>query len=572
MTHDDNYAKDSNELSELRSLLLGIEPTRLEKFYQQIDNPHITPEDISRLLPEAIILRTMQDKELAEVMIPTVEESIKSSVKKDHHILSDAIFPIIGPAARKAISTFIDEMTQSLNHALEHSLSPQSFMWRLEARQTGKSFAQVVLLRTLVYRVEQIFLIHKETGLLLEHIIAPKVAAQDPALVSAMMTAIQDFVKDSFNVEKDDGLQSLRFGELTIWIEEAPHAVVAGIIRGNPPQELKLVFQEAIEKIHLKFNKELNFFKGDASAFSASKPYLEACLQAQYKSCSRKKYPYAWAFYATLALGFGLLGFLTVRNQERWNVLVEKLNSQPGIIVLKAESRDGKYFISGMRDPLAIDPNALIKQAKLDPNKVITNWEPYLSLQPQFTTKRVEQLLQPPKTVSLKVDENHILHVTGSAPRQWILEARKLWRFIPGVTQFRENNLVKLELSQLQSYKKQVEQEVFFFQEGTTEFIPKEDNKLPRLLLSIEKLLDAAKYLDKDVRIDIVGHANTNGTEQINLTLSQARAHRILSYLTAQGINTSRLRAVGVGSSQALQSEIIDDRDPNLKVSFKVLF
>ncbi|NJM53355.1 MAG: hypothetical protein HC846_08145 [Blastocatellia bacterium] len=55
-------------------------------------------------------------------------------------------------------------MVQSLNQSLEHSISPKGLRWRIEAWQTGKSFAEVVMLNSLIYRVEEVFLIHRETG------------------------------------------------------------------------------------------------------------------------------------------------------------------------------------------------------------------------------------------------------------------------------------------------------------------------------------------------------------------------------------------------------------------------
>jgi OOP family OmpA-OmpF porin len=71
------------------------------------------------------------------------------------------------PGIQKAVAAAISEMTQSLDQTLEHELSPKSFKWRLEAKLTGKSFAEVVLLHTLLYQVEQVFLSHKESGLVL---------------------------------------------------------------------------------------------------------------------------------------------------------------------------------------------------------------------------------------------------------------------------------------------------------------------------------------------------------------------------------------------------------------------
>jgi OOP family OmpA-OmpF porin len=574
MTNDysnNTHVEPNDELSELRSLLFGIEPAKLNKLYERLDNPEIKAEDISRLLPEAVILRTMQDKQLGEAIVPTVEHAIQSSVKQDLNILSTAIFPIMGPAIRKAITAALEAMVQSLDASLEQSFSPQSLKWRLEARQTGKTFAEVVLLRTLVYRVEQVFLIHKKTGLMLQHTVAPKVSAQDPDLVSAMLTAIQDFVKDSFNTQKNDGLQSLHFGELTIWIEEGPQAVLAGIIRGTAPQELRLVFQEAIEKIHLKLNRELIFFQGETEPFVAGRPEIEACLEARYQAPTKKNYISARILLGTVAIGLGIWSFFAIRDHLRWNAYLEKLNSQPGIVVIKADKRGGKYFIYAMRDPLAVDPKMLIKQANLNPKRVISHWTPFLSFEPAIISKRAEELLQPPKTVAVKVDEKGILYLSGSAPRQWILEARKLWRFIPGITQFQDKNLIDIELKHLESYKNQIEQEWLFFSEGTTEFFPGEDKKLKNLVLQIQKLLDAAKYVDKNVGIQIVGHTDLTGTETRNIALSQARANKILSYLSSQGINTSNFTTIGVANTQPLHSGLVEDNKLSRRVSFKIL-
>ncbi|HEY9779543.1 MAG TPA: hypothetical protein V6D09_05335 [Leptolyngbyaceae cyanobacterium] len=153
---------EEEAIAELRSLLFGAD------LQARLDNPKVLVEDVSAVLPEAIVLRTMQDEQLTKAAVPTVEQAIHTSVKQDLNILSDALFPVMGPAIRKAVSTALKTLTESMNQTLDQSLSPQSFKWRLEALQTGKSFAEVVILRTLVYRVEQVFLIHKQTSLVLQ--------------------------------------------------------------------------------------------------------------------------------------------------------------------------------------------------------------------------------------------------------------------------------------------------------------------------------------------------------------------------------------------------------------------
>ena len=94
------------------------------------------------------------------------------------------------------------------------------------------------MLRSLVYRVEQIFLIHRETSLSLLHVSGDAVAAQDSDMVAGMLSAIQDFARDSFKTGSDEGLEEFRVGELQVWIAPGTHAYLAAVIRGNPPREL----------------------------------------------------------------------------------------------------------------------------------------------------------------------------------------------------------------------------------------------------------------------------------------------------------------------------------------------
>jgi len=563
----------AEDMTELRSLLLGLEPKEVDQLYERLENPNIQPDDLSKMLPEAIMLSSTQNKLLTEAIIPTVEEAIESSVKKDLNVIADAIFPVIGPAIRKAIATALDAALESFNQTLEHSISPQSFKWRLEALQTGKSFVEVVLLRTLLFQVEQVFLIHHETGLLLHHLVKNGAYIEDADLVSAMLTAIQSFVQDSFKVQAKDSLETLQFGELTIWIENGPQAVLAGVIRGHPPKELKLVFQDAIEKIHFRFSRELKYFNGDAFPFEASKPYLEDCLQNQYKKPKQKKhYTLVYIVGTAILIALGTWAFFSIRDKQRWATYLEKLYTEPGIVVTKEEERYGKFFVLGLRDPLAKDPKAMLKDANIPPEAVISHWKPFVSLDSGFVSDRAKKLLKPPATVSLKVKENDILYATGTAPRQWILETRKVVRFIPGVTKFEEDKLVAAEFSQLEASQKQIEKQVLFFEGGKAIIKNGQKETLQNLIKEINKLTDYAELLNKDVRIKIIGHTQKIIGEKDNFLLSQARASVILSILRSQGIKTTNLSAMGVGFSQPLSQGFTEQAQQlNRSVTFKII-
>ncbi|MDD5397830.1 MAG: hypothetical protein PHU70_02000, partial [Dehalococcoidia bacterium] len=121
----------------------------------------------------------------------------------------------------------------------------------------------------------------------LQHVTAESIDSKDADMVSAMITAIQDFVNDSFAAKEDSSLQNLNMGELTILIEQGPRAVLASVIRGNPPSELRTILKEILENIEFEYNSALDDFKGDAAPFEPCKPDLLYCLTQAQKTDSR---------------------------------------------------------------------------------------------------------------------------------------------------------------------------------------------------------------------------------------------------------------------------------------------
>ena len=162
-------------------------------------------------------------------------------------------------------------------------------------------FAEVVRLRTLVYQVEQVFLIHRQTGLPLLHVAANPTTARDPDLISGMLIAIQGFVQDSFHISSDEGSETIQIGELTVWVEKDQLAVLAAAIRGNPPQSVRTLLRDKLAAIHLEHANALVTFTGDVRPFEMSRPPLEACLLTQTAPHTRKTLPMRWLRFCQIS-------------------------------------------------------------------------------------------------------------------------------------------------------------------------------------------------------------------------------------------------------------------------------
>jgi OOP family OmpA-OmpF porin len=565
----DSPVKD--DLNELRSLLLAREHEQLGRLQERLDNPELFAGEISSVLPEAILLRLTEDRRLTTVLTPAVEHILKTSVERDPRILVNALFPVIGPAIRKAIAETFKKMIQSLNQTLERSFSWQGLKWRMEARRTGKSIAEVVILHSLLYQVEQVFLIHRHTGLLLQQVVADSAVSQDADMVSSMLTAIQDFAHDSFKLQSGEVLETLQVGELSVWVEQGPQALLAAVIRGNAPEDLRTTLTESLEFIHLEQGTALEHFEGDTMPLEASRPRLEACLKAQYKTRRRKLSPFFWLVVAALLILLGVSVFFPFRNYLRWKEYLGKLNGAKGIVVTEVAKRDGKYLVYGLLDPLAVDPQVLLQETTLDPEKVIHKWETYQALHPEFILERSKRILDPPSTVSLKMEGNTLV-VEGSAPHHWILRTRELVRAIPGIMYLQENDLIDRELVEISSTKEHIEDQVLNFAEGSSELGPNQRAKLETLFGEIQKLKNLVQMVGADLHIHIVGHADRSGTEELNSILSQQRADNIRTLLVSKGISPRNLSAKGVGANEALSDKLTEQNSGfDRRVNFHVV-
>jgi outer membrane protein OmpA-like peptidoglycan-associated protein/type II secretory pathway component PulM len=550
---------------ELRTLLVGPEQRELRDLREYIHDPTAQTREVSRVLPDAIALRA-EDEQLTRALAPTVEEAITSSVRRDPRPLADALFPVIGPAIRKAIAHTLAGMVESLNRTVEHSFSWRALQWRWTALRTGKPFAEIVLLNTLQYRVEQVFLIHAETGLLLQHLSLDPHAHQDADQVSAMLTAIRDFARDSFRVAGGESLEGLRIGDLSVIVEQGPYAILAGVVRGTAPHTLRSLFQDALESVHRQFSPELKSFRGDAAPFERARPILEGCLASQFrpreKTASYRRWRVAGAI---LLLAIGSWLFLGWRERQRWNAYLQALRTQPGIVVVSSGRRDGRFFVEGLRDPLSRDPAQLVAGTGVSNGSFDAQWQPYQALSPDFVSARARDLLQPPAGVTLQFRDG-VLTATGSASDRWIVESERLAPAIAGVRRFQYGGLepdVRI--------KQQLEALALTFPKGEAVLADGQNDTIDQIARLLGELNGVSGLRGRRTRVDLVGHADTDGSDEINAPLSVARAETILRQLPLSRFDALELVSRGVGTAEPLAPGVTEtEKARNRRVSFRV--
>ncbi|MDQ6998437.1 MAG: hypothetical protein Q9M17_06965 [Mariprofundus sp.] len=431
----------NGDLKRLKELLLGEETKKIDVLQEHLENPELHAGDVGRVLHQAAQLNQQQlPGALADALSPVVESSLYASVRKNPDRLGDALFPVMMPAIRKSIISIMSGMVQSLNQMLENSFSWQGLKWRLESIQTGKSFAEIVMYHTLDYRVEQVFLIHKEDGSMLQHVSFMEEDSENADLVSSMLTAIQDFVRDSFQVEENDSIEKLNIGNMVVNIESGSKAVLAAVVRGNAPTAFNETLQLCCESIHKQMAAELNNFDGDASVFNAIRPRMESCLISQTATPPSK--PNLKAKLVLAALAVMLVGWtgLSWYQAEREKSLIQALDALSGVVVIRTTHEQGALLISGLRDPLANNADALLHQYGISKDDVVFMWTPYQSLEPDIQVKRIKRLLKPDAKTQIQLDGSTLI-ITGMAHRAWLKQANTLLA-LAGISEIRSDTLV----------------------------------------------------------------------------------------------------------------------------------
>lgn len=502
-------SSDDQPLAELRAILLGPDRAAWETLRQRLDNPNRRAEDVAGVLAEAVRLRSRlhADVKLRRALQPVIEEALQLSVQSNPRMLADALFPIFGKAIRKAITSELDGMLQSLSQTLEQRFSWRSLQWRWESFRSGRGYAEIVLLRSLLYRVEQVFLIHRNSGLLLQHVGAPAADSpsdtRDPEMVSGMLTAIQDFVRDSVSGMEGENLETVRLGEVEVMLAYGPDAILAGFVRGVVPRKLSRVFQDTLDAIEQQKVEALRSFSGDTSRFDACRPQLQACLLGQGSSQRKAS---SWAARALL---FGAPALLLLALAGWWiysaaierqrTDFVHRLENQPGIVLTHTERRGSKLYVSGLRDPLAVDPASLLPE-DLPSDRVEFHWEEYHSLLPRFAAQR-----------------------------------------------------------RLAELKNELERRAFRFMTGSAEIPPEQRFLLEDVGSQMISLIQAATGLGKAIQIEVLGNHDPVGTEKFNATLARSRAENVRAALVALGVPAARLIAAPENIKKETCSAVKED-------------
>jgi OmpA family protein len=556
---------DKARATRLKAGLDKREREYLKRISDLLASSQVSADAVGAVLPDAIQSRPKQDNNLAKSMVTTVETAIDQSITQDAAVMSDVLYPIIGAAIRKAIQQFVQSTMSRVNGGLESTLSIKRLGWRIQSWRTKTPYGEIVLKNTLQARVEQVFLIHKKTSLLVNSAVTEQSLVEDEDMVTSMLTAVRDFARDSVKTEGSDSLDSFQVGDYTVLMIEGRNALLAAIIWGTPGQEIREQLADGLESIELNYRGELEAFSGDMSPLANTKSVLDTCLIGEGQASAKKSPIAAVALVVLVVAGLGYLLSTEIAFAVRLRRYVDELNATPGIIITDVDSGWRNAAVSGLRDPLGSSPASILPEFDLDPERMVLQFDSYYSSEPELVVRRAAQILGASSIEGITLDGETLTVPRGLASTS----NAALLQLVPGISRVVVDSG---PTDALIAQSRALAAIVLRFQSGSGQLA---DANLSDARTAID--LATAIYRDAaeiqvPVHFLVTGRAAGSINDAEATTVSQQRADVVARLLVENGIPPAVVTSQGAGINAAIGLGAAEDPEINRSASVSVDF
>jgi outer membrane protein OmpA-like peptidoglycan-associated protein len=503
------------------------------------DEIRLNPLSIARAIAPEIALaireQILLDKDaIPETLGPEMGKAIKAQIESSKDAMVDALYPVIGTT----IAKYMVEVVQDINSKIEKTLTPEGIKRKFRAKVQRVSEAELIFQESVGYRVRAIFLIAKDSGLIIQEIQVPGEKQLDSEMLAGMLTAIRSFANDC--ITSGSELDLIDYGDWQILIEVAGYCYLAVIVAGEPPREFITKTRRILGEIIIEHDRAIQNFNGNlADVPVAIKTKLEQLTETNRDQPQKSSSPILlWLLIFVLGLIFIPWGINSYRARiahrlEQFTAV--QLDAAPELSVYRLEPtvKQGKLIVRGrvpddyLRDRAESILQEIANQNKLEvDNQIVAVQVPVYPSLIAGEIQRLTNLFNQQPKVSIKaLYQPKTLTINGfvldESTRQTIGQAFKQ---IPGVEQVVFNIDQQLPI---------VKQRIYF-NSGSSK-LDVADNFAK--INAVKELLQQYPQL----HLQLIASNDAIGSSVINQNLRQKRCQSVKTALVARGIQSSRL-------------------------------
>lgn len=177
---------------------------------------------------------------------PQITESISKQIKDSQDEVVEALYPILGRMIKKYITNEIEKLSEKVDQQMELAFSWEGWKVRIKAWFSGTPQKEVMLSRLIEPKIEEIFVIERDSGILMGSFSRSESVDQD--MVAGMLTAIKAFVEDAFTSEKQE-LESIDYENYKIVLKSFKSFFLAVVTSGG----MSMAFRDKLDDQLLDF-------------------------------------------------------------------------------------------------------------------------------------------------------------------------------------------------------------------------------------------------------------------------------------------------------------------------------
>ncbi|WP_062053737.1 hypothetical protein [Aquimarina longa] len=254
--------EDQDKLKILKQLLLSEEKEFADSITQKVEALHKIVHQKKELSykVDPIIDEKLEEfvQEIPKTLGPTITEALREEIKNSQDAVVEALFPIIGKMIKKYIAHEMKLLSENISNKTKKAFSFRNWFRKTKAKVQGISDGDIALSDYAKPRLIQMFVIEKNSGILLADYSPLSDNTVDKEMVAGMLTAIKSFVEDAFQ-GGDQNLELIEYELYTIHIQNFYSYYVAAVVSGAYTMMFKEVLEDQIidfAKNHVS-NKEL---------------------------------------------------------------------------------------------------------------------------------------------------------------------------------------------------------------------------------------------------------------------------------------------------------------------------
>ncbi len=218
--------EEAQLLEQLRQALLSEDRKAVAAIREVLDDEAQLSERVSPIIRQHLAFLKENFREEYGVII---EEVVTKKLSESQDEIVNMIFPKLNTIIKKYITAQFQILKEGIDtqiKTVQNRFSPKNMFNRF----FGPSESDIVLSQLDNPEVHEIYLVQRESGLLLGSYAKEKNTDQD--VIAGMLTAIKSFAEDAFNRGKED-LEMIQYENYKIFLQNLPSYYFAVAMTGS---------------------------------------------------------------------------------------------------------------------------------------------------------------------------------------------------------------------------------------------------------------------------------------------------------------------------------------------------